>query len=193
MSLSDSLDKLDAAQAAAGLPVSRKRYSAEALEPLNEVFNKEVSAEILSHGYPAGLVVPWAAEDFELYDVEEIPLRQAGYRTEAKTGTVSPDWPKELYVLAEASANPFAIDSRGAIRFARHGMGGWRFEQVAPDLSTFLDVIAEWLSFFVVENDLNIMNDNFEIRPEKRDEIRDRVFAGLSDNEKASFMKALGI
>lgn len=193
MRLSDSLDKLDAALASAGLPAARKQYPAEALAPIKEVFGEEILTEIEASGYPGGVIVPWAAEDFELYSLEEIISRQDGYRTDARTGAVSSDWPDGLHVFAEASANPFAIGHDGPIHFARHGMGSWRFDQVAPDLATFLNVVAEWVSFFVVENNSNIVDDDFEVRPEKLEEIRNRVLSGLDEKEKASFIKALGV
>ncbi|SCB58937.1 hypothetical protein GA0061105_105409 [Rhizobium aethiopicum] len=55
-------------------------------------------------------------------------------------------------------------------------------------------IIAEWITFFVVENGRNITDDDFEVLPEKMADIGTRVLAKLDDHGKAAaFIKALGI
>ncbi|WP_245304342.1 hypothetical protein [Rhizobium aethiopicum] len=109
------------------------------LSQLSGVFRREDVADIQASGYPGGAVIPWAAEDLHLYDLDTLQEHQVGYRIDAKGGSASAGWPDVCYVFADASANPFVPTSDGAVHFTRHGAGSSRFERIADDLPTFIE------------------------------------------------------
>lgn len=143
------------------------------------VFGDALAQEIEAAGYPAGAELPWVAEDLYLYPLEELAERQAGYRTNARTGEPSQDWDPSRYVIADWTANPVSIGADGAISYARHGQGSWTHTRIAQDLPAFFALLAAWLRFFVVERGGNLFNEDFEIDDATRDAMRNTVLATI--------------
>jgi hypothetical protein len=194
MQLEEALERFLATIEIAGLGNPAGYDATEMQDALKDVFDARLLLDMQNAGYQGGITIPWPADELTLFATGELPDRQAGYRNDAISGTTSTGWPEDLYVIASASADPFAISAEsGRIHFARHGTGTWAFEKVADDLAQFIDVLARWIEFFVIEHARNIMNDDFEVEPAKLAEIRNRVLADLDESSKSAFVRALGI
>jgi len=151
----------------------------------------DLAQEIEAVGYPAGVEFPWVVEDLYLYSLDELAERQAGYRYDARTGEASPDWDQNQYVIADWTANPVTLGVDGAVRYARHGQDDWVYARIAPDLSGFFVLLADWLRYFVVERASNLFNENFEIDDVTREAICDTILIPISPDDRAATLAFL--
>lgn len=191
MTYSTARDELAAAADRHGLAYSIDRPVDDAAAALaRDVFGPELAGTIASEGHLGGLEVPWTVEELYLYRLDEIETRQAGYRTDARTGAVSPDWDPGKWAIADWAANPVSIDRDGSIWYARHGMGSWTYKQVADDLERFTRALARWVELFV-GGDGDIFDEDDEIDPDKLRKIEETVLADLSPDSRAGFVAML--
>lgn len=155
-------------------------------------FNDILFKDISCYGYVGVLDIPWSAEYFSIYRFGDLASRQIGYRIEGRTGEISVAWDQDKYVIGDWTGNPISIDDQdGSISYARHGMGKWHYVRIAGNLEIFLDVISEWIKYFVIDNNKNIFDDDFEICKDKFSEIERDVLSRLDFDEKKEFRKFL--
>jgi hypothetical protein len=152
------------------------------------VFGPDVVREIVTAGYPGGMEIPWIVEDLYLYTLAEMPSRQTGYR-HAVDGAELFGWEQERHVIADWNGNPISIHREGSVATSHHGGGAWTYSDIAPDLATFIDLLARWLRFFVVEHRRDIFDEGFEVSDAMRTEIFARV---LGDADERYRMAAAG-
>lgn len=194
LQLKSTLDHLFLTMEEAGLVLPAKRYPPEAQDDLSLIFGDALLREIRQAGYPGGATIPWTTDEFILCNLNELREFQAGYRIDARSGVQSSNWPDQLHVIASVGADPFSINAaNGQVFFSRHGMGSWQFERVADDLGMFIDLLARWIRFFVIENGQAIMNEDFEVETGKLAVIRTQVLHGLDGQGKNAFIRALGV
>ncbi|MEB2844310.1 hypothetical protein GAO09_12760 [Rhizobiales bacterium RZME27] len=192
--LKEAIPRLLVTLERAGMTAVAKRYPATVMDDLIKLSDHASFEAIQWAGYPGGATIPFPADDLVIGDLAEWPRLQLGYRCNAISGAIVPDWPEHLHVIASAGADPFCIDDlTDEIFFARHGMSSWSFEKVADDLAQFIDVIERWVSFYVVDKGENILNEDFEVEASTLAEIRAKVLADLDEGSQAAFIRALGV
>ncbi|PSJ36818.1 hypothetical protein [Allosphingosinicella deserti] len=152
-------------------------------DAIDRLFGQDIAEAIQQCGYPGGVEVPGIAEDLLIYPLEEIAARQEGYRS----GAGEEQWDKDHWVFADRSADPFTVGTGGRIFFSRHGQGAWSYEYLCANLLVFFDLASAWIEFFVIDNQSQIVDDDFSVLPQKRAEFEARVGAlgGEIDREAA--------
>jgi hypothetical protein len=187
----DAVDDLVRAAGEADVAISLEQPQREVLAFAETVFGPAIAAEIAKLGYPEPAELPWIVEELYLYGLEELSDRQAGYRTDARTGEASAGWDKDRFVIADWTANPISVGPDGAICYSRHGEGAWTYIRIAEDLPTFLSMLAAWLRYFVVTRSANLFDENFEIADETRDEIRREVLGAVEKTDQDAALRFL--
>jgi hypothetical protein len=187
MTYAESLATLVRTAQAHGVAVEIEQPGGDDRALLDAVFGASLAGEIADAGYPGGIEVPFAAEDFYLYPLAELEQRQAGYRTDARTGEASPDWDADRHVIGDWAANPVSIGGDGALAYAMHGRGGWEYRPIAPDLAAFLDVLARWIEYYRGARGGKILDADYEVAPEVRGEVDNQVTTGLPEAEAGNF------
>lgn len=187
----DVVEDLVRAAREADVAISLAPPDGEAAAFAATVFGPTLAAEIARLGYPEPVELPWIAEEFNLYGLDELSERQAGYRTNARTGEPSEAWDMDRFVIADWAANPISIGPDGAIAYSRHGQGAWTYVRIARDLPAFLSLLAAWLRFFLAERGGELFDDNFEIADEIREAVRRDVLVDLDADDRDAALKFL--
>jgi len=105
----------------------------------------EIAALYAAASPISGSTVPWVVEELAVFSVVELPDALEGYRWTGPERTGIPGWSVQWVVVAQALGDPFFLDLGTAgpsVCFARHGAGAWHPMEVAPSLTTFLEVLA---------------------------------------------------
>jgi hypothetical protein len=151
------------------------------------IFGDTLAGEIADAGYPGGIEIPVSAEDLYLYPLAELEQRQAGYRTDGRTGEASPGWDESRYVIADWAANPVSIGRDGALAYSIHGRGSWHYHPIAPDLNAFLTALAHWIEYYQGERSGQILDADFEVAPEVTGDVLHKVVGNLPETEAKNF------
>jgi hypothetical protein len=147
------------------------------------IFGDALAGELADGGYPGGIEIPLSAEDLYLYPLAELEQRQAGYRTDGRTGEASPGWDESRYVIADWAANPVSIGRDGALAYSIHGRGSWHYHPIAPDFDSFLTALAHWIDYHRGERSGQILDADFEVAPEIAGEVLHKVVGNLPETE----------
>lgn len=84
---------------------------------------------------PLDLSLPTYGNDYFLPRLSSLWQYQQGYRWNALTGEMLPDWADEWLVIADQGADPFIFSrTTGAILFDQHGNGVWSPTDIFPNL-----------------------------------------------------------
>ena len=189
MNYDDAVAELVRAGSEAGIPVTMEPTAGD--KGLYQQVFGELSQSIDAIGYPTETEIPWAVEELYLYSLRDIEEKQAGYRYDAKTGQASEAWDDGRYVVADWAANPVSIDASQTISYSRHGDGSWTYTPFAADLPQFLTILARWLQYFVVNQNNNLFDENFEINAATREEISRLVLEDVDPKHQAAAMNFL--
>ena len=154
MRYEEALNNLKEAAEAASLNAVFQSYSSNTLQNLENIFSRSLLEEISEHGYPNKLVIPWVAEDLQIYGLDELMDYQVGYRFDGKSGKPSASWTQDNHVIGDSGANPFSIGITCTIFYSRHGLG---YTKVADDVAMFFNALSNWILFFTVERSGQIL------------------------------------
>lgn len=146
-------------------------------DAIGRLFGQDIVEAIQQCGTPGGVEVPGTAEDLFIYPLEEIAERQEGYRSDAVSGSGEEQWDGDHWVFANRSADPFTVGAGGRIFFSRHGQGAWSYAYLCANLLVFFDLVSAWIEFFVIDNQGQIVDEDFSVLPQKRAEFEARVGA----------------
>lgn len=117
MSYAEAIAEFVQAAAAAGIAVELGDPEGAEAELCATVLGDQLAAEIVATGYPGGCEIPWVAEELYIYSLTELRERQAGYRTDARTGVDQDDWDADRWVIADWTADPVSINGTGVIAY----------------------------------------------------------------------------
>jgi hypothetical protein len=84
-------------------------------------------------------------EDLQLFGAAELEEAQHGYSFNPIKNEVIAIWPKHYVVIAEMAGDPFVLDLSAAkkgdapVLTAKHGLGSWKFREVAGTFLEFLE------------------------------------------------------
>lgn len=184
MSYAEAIAEFVQAAAAAGIAVELGDPEGAEAELCATVLGDQLAAEIVATGYPGGCEIPWVAEELYIYSLTELRERQAGYRTDARTGVDQDDWDADRWVIADWTADPVSINGTGVIAYARHGQDRWVHQRIARDLPSFLSMLAAWIRFFMIERSGNLFDENFEIDEATRQQVREKVLASIDEADQ---------
>src|SRR6201999_3724592 len=101
MGYADSLAALVRSAKVHGVPVSLEKPGGDERGILIAIFGGALAEAIETAGYPGGIEIPLSTEELYLYPLAELEQRQAGYRTDARTGQASSGWDENRYVIAD--------------------------------------------------------------------------------------------
>lgn len=138
-----------------------------------------LAAQIAEHGWLSSEDIPLPAEDLRLYALSDLAARQDGYGIVA--GSPSPGWDASQGVIGDWLADPICVDPAGGVWVARHGTGAWQFRQVATDLAALLQVLLQWLRFYLLDHQRRITGDDHEVLPAIKAAVRSRVLGDLPE------------
>jgi hypothetical protein len=102
---------------------------------------------------PKKISIRWIGNALELFEPSQLLDAQLGYRwfgintLNIEALEKLDGWKDEWIVIASVGGSPIIVkvdEKPSSILMAYHGMGYWKPEQVAPDLASFLDFLAEW-------------------------------------------------
>ncbi len=117
---------------------------------------------------------------------------QNGYRTDALTGEVLPDWPVELLVVAQEGGNPVAIDARSSTIVAAHaGAGRWTFEPFASSLRSAIYAIGQLGSLVELHGD-ELFDESDGVDPDQSRQALELVASRVGHGDAAQMLKWLG-
>jgi hypothetical protein len=187
MSYADALADLIGAASETDLAIAPEKPEGEAARLCETVFGPTLAAEITQLGYPKTFDMPWVAEDLYFYGLDELSVRQAGYRFHGITGERIDAWPADRFVIAAWTGNPVSIGQDGSICYSFHGAGTWTYTRIAPDLPAFLSLLAAWIRYFVAEHGGDLFDeddDDLEISEEMRAEIRRDVLGAAQEADR---------
>lgn len=140
----------------------------------------------------ADLSIPWSAEDLTLYGTpQSITQVQTGYGVDAQ-GKSLPGWHPSWFVIGQLSGDPIIAKVDGpncSVLFARHGAGTWAPQDLASTPSQFAQSIKTWCDLFVVEFGKKIYNDDFSVRADFLEQLRQSLDPVLSEPQKDTFMR----
>ena len=188
-----SMEHLVRAARTGKLAFSVDRLEGSTRDLVERVFTPDIIAGIDEVGYLGGLEVPWLVEELYLYSLSELEEKQAGYRFDLATSAAIPGWDQQMYVIADWTGDPVAVDAGGALWTARHGQGAWTFVRIAENLPQFQVTLALWIEYFVVKGKKRLLDDNSVVIPEERKRLSEEVLASLREEEKNGFLTLLGI
>lgn len=154
---------------------------AEDVKSCREIFGDGVADDIIRYGYIGGLEIPWVAEEYSLYHFTEIREKQAGFRYDANTLVEDSEWDRSRYVIGDWIADPTCSDGQCRISFARHGSGLWQYLNIAESHGQYLQTLAKWLEYFVLEKQKMIYTDDFQVLPMVQMQIRQVVLDHLDE------------
>lgn len=186
MTYAEAVRNLVSAGEEAGVPIAPSTPTA-----VDRAVFGDLSADIMATGYPGGAELPWTVEEFHLYALGELRECQAGYRTDGVTGAASPDWDQDRHVLGDWAGDPVSIGSDGSISHSRHGRESWSYARIAADLPSFLDILAKWLRYLVVERGGNVLDDDCEVDGRTRGEVREAVLSGTAPEDREAALAFL--
>jgi hypothetical protein len=152
-------------------------------EILATIFGDALAKEIADAGYPGGIEIPLPAEDLYLYPLAELEQRQAGYRTDGRTGEASPGWDKSRYVIGDWAANPLSIGRDGGLAYSIHGQKTWVYSPIASNFSACLTALTHWIDYYCGERSGKILGTDFEVAPEITGEVLRKMGGNLPETE----------
>lgn len=153
----------------------------EDVELCKGIFGDSLADEIIRHGYIGGLEIPWVAEEYSLYRFADIRKKQAGFRYDANTFAEDSEWDRSRYVIGDWIADPTCADGKYRISFARHGSGSWQYLNIAESQAQYLETLAKWLEYFILEKQKMIYTDDFQVLPVVQTQIRQVVLDHLDE------------
>ena len=118
---------------------------------------------------------------------------QAGYRWNGLTGSPLEDWDEDWLVVADEAGDPFIFSrSSGRILSAQHGTGQWEPTELFADIGTMAASLAV-LGIVVVNAGLSLVDEEYRIRTEHRNDAERRLAAILESREAtATVLASLG-
>ncbi|KAA0079616.1 hypothetical protein CIW54_24130 [Paraburkholderia sp. T12-10] len=188
--MSDVTETLDQIRVVLGQPAQARQASREDLPPI--VRTNDGLWEWIASLNGADLPVPWTAEELVLYGTpQSIAQVQTGYSVDAH-GKSLPGWQPEWFVIGQLSGDPViakADDTSCSVLFARHGAGKWNPQELASTPVQFAKSIKAWCDLFVIEFGRKIYNDDFSVRADFLERLRQSLDMLLSEPQKETFMR----
>lgn len=144
-------------------------------------------------GGPEGLDIPSPGNPFRLPALPRLWDLQAGYRWDARDGRRLPRWRDEWLVVADAGGDPFILDLvTGAVLHDRHGGGAWSPEPIFPDILAMAAALAT-VGALLDEAGEDLYDETFEIRPEWRTRLAERLAPFTGDVDATEVVERLGM
>lgn len=138
--------------------------------------------------------IPWTVERLRIYSLGDLADRQAGYRW-CGDGQPDPTWQRCWVVIGDRGSDPFIIDTARAgspAYIAPHGTGRWELSQIAPDLGSFLELLAAFVDVCLGRFGRDVWDDETDdLRREFVDAVQDRISAIVGTDEVRQFIRYL--
>lgn len=188
--MSDVIETLDQIRGIAGKPIQATQSS---LENFPETVRTNGGlGEWIASMKGVDLCVPWSAEDLTLCRTpQSIAQVQTGYSVDAQ-GKLLPGWHPSWFVIGHLSGDPIVAktdDAACSVLFARHGTGTWNPQELAATPAQFAKSIKTWCDLFVIEFSKKIYNDDFSVRADILERLRQSLDLVLSEPQKKTFVR----
>jgi len=107
-----------------------------------------------------------------LYAASDRASRQIGYGVDGRTSLPLSGWDTDKAVIGDIEGDPISRDQcTGKIYYALHGMGVWKFKEIAPSEAMLAKFLTFWRAYYHDIHDQDLFDDNDLISQASLDEI----------------------
>jgi hypothetical protein len=101
-------------------------------------------------------------------------------------------WDEGKYVIGDWAADPVSVDASGVVWHSIHGEGTWRSMQVAENTEQFLDTLARWMNYFVIDRGGRLFEDDVdEVSLAEKQDIVSDVLREHREHTAVNFLNLL--